>query len=328
MKNNAVLSAVEYYVPEKKLTNEILAEKYPEWSVAKIFSKTGIKERSVAEPEECASDLAFFAAKKLFSEHQIQPSDIDFILLCTQSPDYFLPTTACLLQSRLNIPTTAGALDFNLGCSGYIYGLSLAKGLVETGQAKNVLFLTAETYSKYLNENDRTVRTIFGDGASASLIRLGSGKKNEVCIQSFAFGTDGSGGDHLIVRGGGSRDPIITDENRYLKMNGPEIFTFTLKIVPEIIARLLKTANLHLDEINYFIFHQANTYMLNHLREQMNIPKEKFVLHLENVGNTVSSTIPIAYKESGIQEQFKSGDKIMLVGFGVGYSWGATLLKV
>lgn len=324
MTNHAVLRAIEYYLPEKILSNEMLAEQYPEWPIEKIFSKTGIKSRRVAKPDECASDLAFHAAQKLFSNNDVKATDIDFILLCTQSPDYFLPTTACLLQSRLNIPTTAGALDFNLGCSGYIYGLSLAKGLVETGQAKNVLFLTAETYSKYLNENDKAVRSIFGDGASASLIQLSS-KESATRIGPFVFGTDGSGGEHLIVREGASRHPEIKNNgNQYLKMNGPEIFTFTLKIIPEIIKRLLKVAHIDLNSIDQFIFHQANAYMLNRLREHMNIPEKKFVMHLADVGNTVSSTIPIALKETKIL----SGAKIMLVGFGVGLSWGATLLEV
>ena len=319
----AILNAIEYYLPEKTLSNEMLAGEFPEWSEKKIFSKTGIGARRITDKSECASDLAYFAAKKLFSNNNIKPADIDFILLCTQSPDYFLPTTACLLQERLNIPTHAGALDFNLGCSGYIYGLSLAKGLIESGQAKNILLLTAETYSKYLDKNDKAVRSIFGDGASASLIQLGR-KEDAPKIGACVFGTDGSGGENLIVRGGAARHPKITaDIEQHLRMNGPEIFTFTLKVVPEIIERLLRTASLTIDEIDQFIFHQANAYMLNHLRERMNIPTEKFVMHLENVGNTVSSTIPIAIRETTLQPS----KKIMLVGFGVGYSWGATLLE-
>lgn len=323
----AVLSAVEYYLPEKNVSNEALATQYPDWSVEKIFQKTGIKNRHIVDKNQCASDLAFFAAKKLFEKNNIQSSDIDFILLCTQSPDYFLPTTACLLQSRLNIPTTAGALDFNLGCSGYIYGLSLAKGLVETRQAKNVLLLTAETYSQYLDEDDKSVRSIFGDGASASLIQLAVDEQ-AFSLGPFVFGTDGSGGENLMVRSGASRQRDIKKKSdQFLKMNGPEIFTFTLNIVPDIIERLLKIANLTLDNIDYFIFHQANVYMLNHLRERMKIPKEKFVLYLENVGNTVSSTIPIAFKETIGGRPLNVNTKIMLVGFGVGYSWGATLLE-
>jgi 3-oxoacyl-[acyl-carrier-protein] synthase-3 len=323
MNNYAVLSAIEYYLPEKVLSNEMLARQNPDWSVDKIFSKTGIKFRRIAQPEECASDLAFHAAQKLFRLHDINPATIDFILLCTQSPDYFLPTTACLLQSRLNISTSAGALDFNLGCSGYIYGLSLAKGLVETGQAKNVLLLTAETYSKYIQQGDKSVQTIFGDGASASLIQADI-NKNTIRIGHSVFGTDGSGADHLIVSSGAARVSHIKNKSdQFIKMNGPEMFTFTLNVVPKIIERLSGVANIDFKKIDFFVFHQANAYMLEHLRERMQIPKEKFVTYLEDVGNTVSSTIPIALKETN----FPSNAHIMLVGFGVGLSWGATLLQ-
>ena len=319
----SILKLIEYYLPEKTLSNEKIAAENPDWSIEKIYNKTGIKNRHIADENECASDLAFHAAKKLFEKNNIKPSDIEYVLLCTQSPDYFLPTTACILQSRLGIPETAGALDFNLGCSGYIYGLSLAKGLIESGQVKNVLLLTAETYSKYLHENDKAVRTIFGDGASASLIECASGQKNEMHIKNVVFGTDGLGAHNLIVGAGASRN----EPESHLKMNGPEIFTFTLKAVPNVIQRLLKLTNLTIDKIDHFIFHQANAYMLNHLREQLHIPKEKFIVYLENVGNTVSSTIPIAYKESAIQKNSQPGEKVMLVGFGVGYSWGAVLLE-
>ena len=151
----AYIRAIEYYLPEATLSTEALAQAFPEWSVQKIDQKTGIQVRHIAAPDECASDLAVAAAKKLFASGVCKPEEIDYILFCTQSPDYFLPTTACLIQHRLRIPTRAGALDFNLGCSGFIYGLGLASGLVSTGQARQILLLTAETYSKFLNARDK-----------------------------------------------------------------------------------------------------------------------------------------------------------------------------
>lgn len=310
----AVIKAIEYYLPEKILTNEQLALAFPGWSAEKIFEKTGISQRHIADVNEKASDLAYKAVQKLFVSGVSNPDDIDFLLLCTQSPDCILPTTACVLQDRLGLSTSCGALDFNLGCSGYIYGLSLAKGLIESGQAKNVLLITAETYSKYIKHDDRAVRTIFGDGAAATLIQ---GVKSDCpFIYPIVFGTDGKGANNLIVR------------DNTLYMNGPEIFIFTLKCVPLVVAELLARMNKQLTDIDLFVFHQANQYMLDHLCEKLNIPEEKFYIYMENVGNTVSATIPIALWHAFADGKLQPGNLVMLVGFGVGYSWGGTIFKV
>src|SRR5882757_8094155 len=167
---HAAVRSVEYFLPEATLTTNQLSSEFPDWSVEKIDSKTGIECRHISGPEECASDLAVAAANKLFASGACRPEEIDYILLCTQSPDYFLPTTACLVQDRLGIPTTAGALDFNLGCSGYIYGLGLANGLVESGQAATILLLTADTYTKHISADDKACMALFGDGGAATLI--------------------------------------------------------------------------------------------------------------------------------------------------------------
>jgi 3-oxoacyl-[acyl-carrier-protein] synthase-3 len=336
----AAIQAIEYYLPEGALTNQELAQAFPEWSLDKIADKTGIVQRHLAGPEECSSDLAVAAARKLFGRGACKPEEIDFILLCTQSPDYFLPTTACILQDRLGLPTTAGALDFNLGCSGFIYGLSLAKGLIETGQATRVLLLTAETYSKFLHPQDRSVRALFGDAAAATLVcgRADAPPGDLPWIGPFVFGTDGKGMDNLIVPTGGmrrpdrGRTPTVHDAGArppfpdHLYMNGPEIFTFTLRAVPQAVKQLLARAGKTLDDVDLFVFHQANRYMLDHLRDKLKIPSDKFVLALSHCGNTVSSTIPIALKEAAGRHQLPAGKVVMLVGFGVGYSWGATLI--
>jgi len=317
----STLKAVAYHLPERVLTNEHLAAQFPEWGVDKIAAKTGISTRHIAAADELSSDLALAAARKLFAGSPCGPADIDFLLLCTQTPDHALPTTACLLQHRLGLRTNCGALDFNLGCSGYIYGLSLAKGLVETGQAGQVLLLTAETYSKLLDPADKTVRTLFGDGAAATLIVANA--EAEERIGPFVFGTDGSGGRNLICTQGGFRENMKAP----LFMNGPEIFNFTIRAVPEAVAVLLRRADLRLDEVDLFVFHQANAYMLEHLRRKLGIPPHKFVLAMEHTGNTVSATIPIALKQAEAKGELKPGMKVMLVGFGVGYSWGAAMLR-
>lgn len=334
----AFIKAISYYLPEQTLSNETINSLFPEWSVEKIAAKTGIQSRAIAGANEFSSDLAKKAAEKLFEEHNLSPADIDFVLLCTQSPDYFLPTTACILQASLNIPTTAGALDFNLGCSGYVYGLGLAKGLIESGQCNNVLLVTAETYSKFIHPEDKSVRTIFGDAAAATLV---SGGNDGGSMQAFVYGTDGKGAANLMVKAGGLRHPktattaaAVTDEfgntrsEESLYMNGSEIFTFTLSAVPQLVAAILQKASLSMEEIDLFVFHQANAFMLEALRKKIGIPKEKFFLHLENCGNTVSSTIPIALAEATKQGLAKKGQRILLAGFGVGYSWGATVITL
>jgi 3-oxoacyl-[acyl-carrier-protein] synthase-3 len=323
----AILRALEYHLPEQVLNNDQLAREFA-WPVGKIEAKTGIVERRLAAPGECASDLAVQAARRIF-QSGVSPQDVDYLLFCTQSPDYPLPTTACVLQHRLGIPARAGAVDFNLGCSGYVYGLSLAKGLIESGQVRNVLFLTGDTYSKYLDPQDRGVRTLFGDGASASWI-VGQPAAGQAvpALGPVVFGTDGAGAENLIVRKGATRHgERSTDRDSYLVMRGGEIFAFTLRAVPEAVRRLLEQAGLALTDVDWFVFHQANKYMLDALRQKIGIPEEKFVIDMSDCGNTVSSTIPIALKRGVVAGKIRPGHRVMLVGFGVGYSWGALMLR-
>lgn len=330
----AFIKAISYYLPEQVVTNEDLVREFPEWSVDKVAAKIGVSRRHVAAPDETAGDLAEKAARRLFEEYDIAPSEIDFVLLCTQSPDFFLPTTACILQDRLGIPTSAGALDYNLGCSGCIYGLALAKGLIAGGTASNVLLLTAETYNKYIHPSDKGNRAIFGDGAAACLVS----KDGFAGIGEFALGTDGSGARDLIVGTGGSRQRQATgresiDEdghaNRedFLYMNGGRIFNFTLDVVPGLLDTVLQRNDIAKDQVDYFIFHQANKFMLSTIRKVCAIPKDKFYLDLEQVGNTVSSTVLIGLKDCMDKGIITPGQQVLLAGFGVGLSWGATLLR-
>ncbi|MGI9456397.1 MAG: 3-oxoacyl-ACP synthase III family protein [Aeoliella sp.] len=327
---NAAIRQIAMALPERRLTNAELADPTIGWTAEKIEEKTGIAERRIAADDECASDLAERAATVLFAEGACDRDDIEFLILCTQSPDYVLPTTACLLQDRLGLPTHCGALDFNLGCSGFVYGLGLAKGLIESGQARNVLLLTADTYSKYIDPDDRSVRTLFGDGATATCV--GTTDHTESAIGPFVYGTDGRGGEHLIVPGGGARNTSCTTSQpagnitpSQLKMNGPEIFTFTLRTIPRLVNDLLDRSEHVIDDIDWFVFHQANQYMLEHLREKIGLPAEKFIISMRDRGNTVSSTIPMALVDTQQEGRLKPGDKMMFVGFGVGLSWSATL---
>lgn len=325
------IKAISYYLPERVVTNEDLVKDFPEWTAEKVAGKVGVNQRHIAAENETASDMATKSAEKLFSEHNIDRSIIDFVLLCTQSSDYYLPTSACLIQNRLGLSTSCGALDFNLGCSGFVYGLSLAKGLIAGGIAKNVLLLTSETYSKHIHPKDKGNRTIFGDASAATLVST----DGFASIEDFCLGTDGRGAENLIVKKGGLRQPnavgdLTFDEagnptsSDYLHMNGGEIFNFTSEAVPVLVENVLKKNQLKQDDIQLFVFHQANKYMMNYLRKLIDIEPEKFYFCLENVGNTVSSTIPIALCEA--QKEGRLEGNILIAGFGVGYSWGAAIL--
>ncbi|APA68897.1 ketoacyl-ACP synthase III [Janthinobacterium sp. 1_2014MBL_MicDiv] len=338
MSHYAQLTAVAYHLPQAILTNAALEQEFSDWPAQKILDKTGIAQRHIAAPDETASDLAYHAAEKLFATHDIARADIDFLILCTQAPDYLLPSSACVLQQRLGLPTSCGALDINLGCSGYVYALAMAKGLVESGIRKKVLLLTADTYSKYINARDRSVRTLFGDAAAASVI---AGGAPEQALGPFVLGTDGSGANNLIVPAGGmrtARSAATASETEDasgnwrsqddLFMDGAQIVQFTLGAVPRTMQELLTAAGKTLDDIDHVIFHQANKFMLDALRRKIRIPEDKFVIEIDTVGNTVSSTIPIAIARARASGRIRPGDTALLLGFGVGYSWAGTLARL
>jgi 3-oxoacyl-[acyl-carrier-protein] synthase III len=327
------IKAISYYLPEKIYSNEDLQKDFPEWSAEKVNKKIGISERHIAAECETAGDMAIKAAEKLFKNHEdIKKSDIDFVILCTQSPDFFLPTTACIIQDKLGLPTSCGAFDMNLGCSGYVYGLSLAKSMVVAENANNVLFLTAETYNKYIHERDKGNRSVFGDAAAATIVSYTGTWK----IGNFSFGTDGSGAEKLIVKSGSSRhkkplndmklnesgNPVSGD---YLFMDGADIFNFTLNVVPELVRNTLVKNLITQDDIDFFIFHQANAYILEFLRKKVKIPEDKFYYCLEHTGNTVSCSLPIALYEA--EEEGKINGKTLICGFGVGLSWAGTVIE-
>lgn len=330
----AFIKALSYYLPDRVVTNEELLKKFPEWSGDKVAAKVGVKSRHLAGNQETAGDMAEKAALRLFSENNISPECIDFVLLCTQSPDHLLPSTACILQHRLGIPTSAGAFDFNLGCSGFVYGLAVAKGLVSAGIAKNVLLLTSETYNKYLHQEDKGNRTIFGDGAAACLISTDGIAE----IGEFSLGSDGAGAKELILHSGASRQPEKTGKSSidktghtchddYLYMNGSEIFSFSLATVPRLMNEVAEKNGIGMSDIGYFVFHQANKFMLSTLRKVCRIPAEKYCIDMEDVGNTVSSTIPIALCRRIQDGTIIPGTQVAIAGFGVGLSWGGTILR-
>ena len=299
----------------------------------------GMAVRHVSARDECASDLAVAAANKLFESGVCASEEIDFLVLVTQMPDYFMPTTACLVQNRLGLRTTCGAIDINLGCSGFIYGLAVAKSLVEAAVASTVLLITSDTYTKWINPKDRSTRTLFGDGAAATLV---SGVESESdLIGPFVLGSDGRGVKDIVVPAGGFRRPVTpetsipredetgswrSEENLF--MNGGEVLAFTIRTVPPVIDELLRKSGLTLDDVELVIPHQANKFMLERLRAKLKVPSEKYWIDMKESGNTVSATIPIAIESARNQGRLKSGDRALVAGFGVGYSWGAAMIRI
>lgn len=330
---HAAIAAISTHLPDRVVSTDDLEAEFGPGSIRRLATKIGIAERHVAASDEFTSDLAVHAAERLFAEHGIDRASVDFLLLVTQSPDHPMPTTACIVQARLGLRSDVGALDLGIGCSGYVYGLGLAKGLIESGQARTVLLVTADTMTKFVNPGNKQLRTIFGDGAAATLLTAASETPG---LRGVAYGSDGTGAKHLVVPHGGLGDPARLDAefdfapegdtNGYdLHMNGLEVFSFTMRVVPQVVRRSLDESSLALDDIDLFVFHQANAFMLETLREKIGIASDRFVVDMADCGNTTSSTIPIALARAIETGRAKPGMRVMLVGFGVGLSWGAVI---
>ncbi|MBW6459887.1 MAG: ketoacyl-ACP synthase III [Bacteroidales bacterium] len=333
------IEAISYHLPEKVLTNQELASRFPGLKIEDLTRLTGVTERHIAADGETSTDLAVKAAEKLFKEHSIDRNSIDFILFNTQWSDYITPASACVIQDRLKILQHAGALDISQGCTGHLYGLSVARGLIETGSARKVLLLTSDTITRSIHPQDKSNQAIFGDGAAATLVSATSAETGPH-IGNCIFGTDGSGYQEIIIRHGGARYPLpefqttdFTDNFGNIRndacfhMNGAAIFSFSVKIVPEIIERTLKANQLNRDDIDFYIFHQANRIILETLIKKNKIPADKTIIFLDKCGNTVSSTIPIALYHARKEGRVKKGDKVLLAGFGVGLSWAGSVVE-
>ena len=328
----AGILGIEYILPDAELTNDELAADYKTWSANKILDKTGIEKRHVVKGET-AVDLGVSAAEKLFESGVVKREEVEFVLLVTQSPDYILPTSACIIQDRLGLNKRIGAFDINLGCSGFIYGLAVAGSMVDSGLVSNVLLITAETYTKHINKLDKSTRTIFGDGAAATLVGRGG-----LRLGSFDFGTDGSGKELLMIPAGGARIECSEDTSKVkeqdgnmrslenLFMDGTGVFEFTIREVPESVNRLLEKEQIRAEDVDLYVFHQANKFMLDFLRKTMKIEEDKFYVNMSDIGNTVSASIPIALKRAITEGRIRNNSKILLSGFGVGLSWGSTII--
>jgi len=316
------IKAIEYYLPLKTEGSGDLKKDNPDWPVEQIEKKTGVKKRHLAGPRETAVDMAVKAVNNLF-DRGIKKEEVDFLILVTQSPDYCLPTSACILQDILSLPKSAIAFDLNLGCSGFIYGLAVCGSLIESGLAKKGILVCSETYTKYIDKADRTCRPLFSDAAAATLIETSTFDN----LKAFEMGTDGSGFANLIVSGSGSRVSDEANRAKKLFMDGAKVFMFTMDMVPKCVSFLLDKSGKSIKDIDLFIFHQASQVVMDNIIRRLELPKEKVFINCSDIGNTVSASIPIALKDASDQKLLKKGDLIMLVGFGVGYSWGGCLIQ-
>jgi 3-oxoacyl-[acyl-carrier-protein] synthase-3 len=323
------INHISIYLPQNQLSNLILAQHFNS-DEDKIFKSSGIRNRYISSDNEISSDMAFKAAEKLFSESRILKNEIDFLIFCSEGFDYIAPASSCILQNRLGLRTSIGCFDLPYGCSGYVYGLGLAYGLLVAGICKNVLFLSADIPSKVISEDDLELRSIFSDVATASLLTL----KNIEQRTFFEYGTDGAGALDLYVEKSAFRAPLNSDfklpdnlVSGKMIMNGTNIFLFAVKKVPELIKLILEKNKLNLEDIDLFVLHQASVFMLEVIRKKIKIPAEKFFVNIQDYGNSVSSSIPLALHDAEKKGVLKKGMRVVLVGFGIGNSWGATIIE-
>lgn len=316
------IEAIEYYLPSKTEDGSTLKKDNPDWRIEDIERKTGVQVRHISDPEQTATDMAVLAAEKLFSSG-VHKEEIDFLILITQSPDYALPTSACVLQNRLSLKKSSMAFDVNLGCSGFIYGLAIGGSLIEAGLVRKGLLICSETYTKYIDKSDRTCRPIFSDGAAVAFLTRCDCNN----LGPFEMGTDGSGFCDLIVSSSGARTIDAEVRKGKLFMDGAKLFMFTMDMVPKCVTALLNKSAKTISDIDLFVFHQASKLVMDNIIRRLRIPEERVFVNYHQIGNTVSASIPIALKDAVDKKHLKKGDLIMLVGFGVGYSWGGCLIQ-
>ncbi len=328
------IKAIEYYLPEHIVTNVMLKQENPDWDVESLAERTGVLKRHIAADGETALDLAFKACQKMFPQGVLP--EIDGIIFCTQSQDHILPPNACILHQRLGLSANVFAFDLNMACSGYIYGLALARGLIVSGTLKNVLLVNADTYSKYIHPRDRSVRLLFGDGAAVTWLTAA----DKEGIMDLMCATSGKNFDRFIIPAGGCRMPrsaktsdVMIDKNQNHRsqenicMKGMDILTFVNSQIPAQIETLLERNHLKIKDIDLFVFHQASKVGLDSLKSALKIDPQKCFENYPDIGNTVSASIPIALKDAIGCHKALAGHKVVLCGFGAGLSWGTALVE-
>lgn len=328
---------IEYHLPEKIVTNLDFHEENPEWDMKNVEIKSGVMQRHIAADGETAFDLAAKAADKLFSSGKYDKNAIDAVIFCTQSPDHIMPSNAFLLHKHLDLKEEVLAFDFNLACSGYIYGLAIARSLIISETAHNVLFATGDTYSKYINKKDRSARVLFGDGAAVSLI---TASNDDEGITDVLLSSSGKHYEKFYIPAGGCRLPSCDETSieeadasgnvrskNDIFMDGMGVWSFIQSTVPKQIRALLTRNSLVVDDIDHYVFHQASKLTLDSLVKALRLDPTKVFVDLANTGNLVSTSIPVALKKAIMAGKVRQGSTVLISGFGVGLSWGSMLIK-
>lgn len=323
---NAGIVGIGSYVPDRILTNAEL-EKMVDTSNEWIFTRSGIRERRIASPEQATSDLAVVAARRALADAGMAALDLDLVIVATNTSDMLFPATACLVQDRIGAKK-AGAFDLAAGCTGFIYGMAAASQFIATGANKAVLVIGAETLSRVTNWEERKTCVLFGDGAGAAVLRPvtnGSG------ILSSKLWSDGSGGPLLMLPAGGSRRPAthetVDQKLHYIHMRGRDVFKFAVKVVEGAAVEALAAAGLTKADIDFFILHQANVRIINAAAKRLGLPMDKVLVNVDRYGNTSTASIPLALQEAVHGGRIKKGDLVLIVGFGAGLTWGSIVVK-
>jgi len=333
---NIKILDIEYVLPEKVVTNEDLHKENPDWDMRNVEIKSGVIQRHIAACGETAFDLAARACDKMFHDGRHDKEDIDAIIFCTQSPDYIMPSNAFLLHEYLDLDENVLAFDYNLACSGYVYGLAIARSLIISGTATKVLLATGDTYSRYINPGDRSARVLFGDGAAVSIITAGEAEEG---ILDVMLATSGKHHRKFYIPAGGCRLPKSADPAAEIDrsgnvrtlndihMDGMAVWSFIQSTVPKQIRSLMERNSLSADDIDLFVFHQASKMTLESLTKALRLKESKVYLNLSHTGNLVSASLPIALKNALVEGRIQPGNIILMSGFGVGLSWGSLLVK-
>lgn len=336
-KKIATIEGISFRLGDVEVSNYQLEKENPDWEMSKVVERAGVIKRFVAAEDQTALDLSFESSKDLLASLNLQATDIDALLYCTQSPDYLLPPNSSLLHGLLEMSNKVMAFDISHACSGFIYALGIANSLIKSNAASRVLLVTADTYSKYIHPADRSIRPLFGDAAASTIISASS----KMFIKDIIFGTSGKHADRFILKNGGSRNGprLFTSENEskaatgiisandYISMNGIGILSFFNHTIPHSVRELLQRNNKTLDDVECFVFHQASLLALEGIAKNLKIPSSKMIIDLAETGNLVSASIPVALKRVLAERSFKSGDLLVLCGFGVGLSWGTALIE-
>ncbi len=331
------IRGISFVLPERAETNDDLVKDFGTWTPEKIFKKTGVSKRHISDPTKPMSYYLALAGNKFFEEHPDIPREsIDMLVTCNEARDYILPATACLVHEKIGLRKTCGAMSYDLGCSGYVYGLAVCKGFITSGIARRVLLITGDLVSRYINKRDKSVRTIFGDGFTATLLEA----SEKDYVGCFDLGTDGSGFGDIIIEAGETVLPLSPETskeeaNRFgnvrsrenLFMDGRKVLDFSMDVIRPSVERTLAAGGIRKEDLDLILFHQASLLLLQHVCREMEFDPERFVFDLEETGNTASSTIPISLKHLHDRGVLKPGMKILLSGFGVGLSWATCLVE-